>query len=85
MRTYSDLASPVLCGLVEAKDFIQSIAGAKMYLLRRKRYEDYLCELECTEFYKSLEDEVMKAVGDMSSLRDEYREYLESLHSEESI
>ena len=83
IRTYSDLASPVLCGLVEAKDFIQSIAGAKMYLLRKKRYEDYLCGLECSEFYKSLEDEVMKAVGDMSSLRDEYRDYLTAIHSEQ--
>lgn len=84
MRTYSDIASPVLCGLMEAKDFIQSIAGAKMYLLRKKRYEDYLCQMQCTEFYNSLEDEVMKAIVDVSSLRDEYREYLNSIHSEQS-
>lgn len=81
MRTYSDLASPVLTGLQDVKEFIQTIAGAKAYKLRKKRYEDYLSELECVQFFDSLLDEVAAIPEEVAALRDSYREWL-ACHSE---
>lgn len=84
LRTYSDLASPVVVGISEAKDVIAMIAGAKAYKLKKRRYEDYLSSLMCTQFVESLEKEVVNECGRINEQRDIYREYLGWLHSEHS-
>lgn len=86
LRTYSDLCSPVVAGISEAKDCISMIAGAKAYKLKKRRYEDYLASLMSTQYVESLEREAMDELGRIGELRDIYREYSEWLyHSENSI
>ena len=80
MREYSDLASPLLCGLQDTKEFIASIGGMKSYKARKQRYMDYLASLEGSAFYESLQIEVGKEFGDPAIARDMYREYLNSLN-----
>lgn len=79
LRTYSDLASPVAAGIAEARDLISAIAGARMYKLKEKRYEDYLNELMCNQFWESMEKEVMDMLPRFGQLRDELREHLENI------
>lgn len=83
VRTYSDLASPVAAGICEARDLISAIAGAKMYKLKEKRFNDYLNELYCTAFFEDLAKEVTSIPFNMAESLDEYREWLAS-HSEQS-
>lgn len=85
LRTYSDLASPVVVGISEAKDMISMIAGAKAYKLKKRRYDDYLASLMCTQFYESLERDIMKECSSIEESRDVFREYLAWFHSEQSI
>lgn len=85
LRTYSDLASPVVAGISETKDMISMIAGAKAYKLKKKRYDDYLASLMCTQFYESLERDVMNECSSLEESRDVFREYLAWFHSEQSI
>lgn len=79
LRTYSDLASPVAAGITEARDLISAVAGAKMYKLKAKRYDDYLNELMCTQFWESMEREVMDMLPRFGQFRDEVREMLDNI------
>lgn len=83
VRTYSDLASPVAAGICEARDLISAIAGAKMYKIKEKRFNDYLNELYCTDYFENLIKDVSGIPFNMAESLDEYREWLAN-HSEQS-
>lgn len=76
MREYSDLSSPILCGLQDAKEFINTIAGAKLYKCRAKRYEDYLSSLMGDKYFEQLMEEVSKIPSQLTEAKDAYREFL---------
>lgn len=82
MVKYSDLASPLLASLQETKDFIASIAGAKLYETKKKQYESYLDTLKGETFYEELMRAVSKYPEAFAQMRDEYREFLAVRHSE---
>lgn len=84
MAKYSDLASPLIASLQEAKDFISSIAGAKLYETRKRRYESYLDTLKGNCYYEELMRAVERYPEEFARMRDEYREFLAQHHSEHS-
>lgn len=84
VRTYSDLASPVAAGVCEARDLISAIAGAKMYKLKEQRFNDFLNELYCTNYYEALMKEAINIPFSMAENLNDYREWLNHNHSEHS-
>lgn len=84
MTKYSDLASPLIASLQETKDFIASIAGAKLYETKKRQYESYLDTLKGDTFYEELMRAVARYPEAFERMRDEYREFLAARHSEQS-
>lgn len=84
MAKYSDLASPLIASLQETKDFIASIAGAKLYETKKKQYESYLDTLKGETFYEELMRAAARYPEAFAQMRDEYREFLALHHSEQS-
>ena len=84
MARYSDLASPLIASLQDTKDFIASIAGAKLYETKKRQYESYLDTLKGDKFYEGLMRSVARYPEEFERIRDEYREFLAARHSEQS-
>ena len=76
MRTYSDLSSSTAASICEARDTIQCIAGAKAYLVRKKRFESYLDSLLGHQYFEGLQREAAFASFEMSRDKKEFREML---------